>query len=101
MWSAGDCINSPSAHRPIRGRYQRAGTFGLRLGRRPHVVAVAKLAQCAVPKGDPRLDAAAGGAHGSLGLIWGVLQQIFQQLFSLGAMAVAIEFDVPIELVDE
>jgi hypothetical protein len=82
---------------PIRGRYQRTGIFGLRVGRRPHVVAVAKLAQCAVPKGDPRLDAAAGGAHSSFGLIRGVLQQTFQQLFPLGAMAVAIEFDVPID----
>jgi hypothetical protein len=55
----------------------RSTTYGLlmhqairlRFDRRPHVAAVTKLAQCAVPKGDPRLDAAACGAHGSLSLI--------------------------------
>ena len=36
-----------------------------------------------------------------LALCWGVLQQILQQRFPLGAMTVALEFDVPIDVVDE
>jgi hypothetical protein len=46
-----------------------AEIFGLRLDRRSHVAAVAKLAHCTVPKGDPRLEAAARGKHDSLGLV--------------------------------
>ena len=51
------------------GPFPAAEIFGLRLDRRPHVAAIAKLAQCTVPKGDSRFDGAARGKRDSLGLI--------------------------------
>jgi hypothetical protein len=66
-----------------------------------HAAAVAELAQCAVPKSDPSFDTAARGTQSSLLRMRRVRDHIFEQLAPLGAMAVAIEFDVPIDVVDE
>src|ERR1700752_2875735 len=63
--------------------------------------AVAELAQCAVPKLDPCFDATAGGTPSPLILMGRVRDQIGEQLTPLGAMTVAVEFDVPIDVVDE
>ena len=62
---------------------------------------VAELAQCAVPKPDPSFDAAACGLQGQLAPMRRVRDQIVHQLMPHGAMALAIEFDVPIDVVDE
>ena len=50
---------------------------------------------------DSSLDAAASGAASPLEPIRRVCEQIFEQLAPHGAMTVAIEFDVPIDVVDE
>src|SRR5205814_8973621 len=47
------------------------------------------------------LDAAARGAARLLDSIWRVCEQIFEQLAPHGAMTVAIEFDVTIDVIDE
>src|SRR6202043_3485281 len=52
-------------------------------------------------KPDSSLDAAARGAPSLLAPIRRVREQIFEQLAPHGAMTVAIEFDVPIDVVDE
>src|SRR5262249_36653759 len=74
---------------------------GVSLDRALHTAAVAELAQCAVPKPDPGFDAAARGLQSPFMRMRRVREQIFEQFAPLRAMAVAIEFDVPIDIVDE
>src|ERR1700722_2160631 len=62
---------------------------------------VANIGQGAVPKVDPCLDAATCGTQGALGSMWRVRHQTFQQLPSHGAVTVAIQFDMPVDVVDE
>jgi hypothetical protein len=61
----------------------------------------AKLTQCAVPKLDPRLDAAARSTLSALGPMRRVCQQTFQQLPAHRSMTVTIQFDMSIDVVDE
>jgi hypothetical protein len=62
---------------------------------------VAQLAQRAVPKFYPAFDAAARSLQSPLAPMRRVRDQIIQQLTTLGAMTVAIQFDVPVDVVDE
>ena len=64
-------------------------------------MAVAEVPQRAVPKPNPGFDAAACSTQSPLLPIRRVRDQILDQLAPHGAMAVAIEFDVPIDVVDE
>ena len=73
----------------------------LTLGQGPLSIVAAKLTQCAVPKLDPRLHAAAGSTLCALGPKRGVCQQTFQQLSAHGSMTVTIQFDMSIDVVDE
>src|ERR1700747_2138969 len=66
-----------------------------------YAAAVAEFVQCAVPQPDPGLDAAACGTQGPLAPLRRIGDQIFEQLTPHGAMTFAIEFYVPIDVVDE
>jgi hypothetical protein len=72
--------------RPDRGLYTRA---------------VAKLAQCTVPKVHPGRDAVTRRTHCPFGRMRRVRDQAFQQFPPLGAVTVSVELDMAVDVVDE
>src|SRR5258706_8939442 len=82
----------------IRRSVVRRLTFGARPSRGGRLE---KVAQRAVPKLDPGLDAVARGAQGPFVPLRRVRDQTFEQLPPHWTVAVAIELDVPFDVVDE
>jgi hypothetical protein len=74
---------------------------GLRSALGLHPAHVTKRAQRAIPKLDPSPDAVARGAQGPFVPLRRVRYQIVKQLLPHRTVTVAIEFDVPLDIVDE
>jgi hypothetical protein len=75
-----------------------AGTITFGLGT---LRGAANLGQGTVPKVDPRLDATTCRAQNTFGSMRRVRHQTFEQLTPHRAMTIAIQFDMPVNIVDE
>jgi hypothetical protein len=60
-----------------------------------------ELTQDAVPKPDPGLDAVARGTPSPLAFLRNPGDEIVEQLTPFGAVTVAVEFDMPIHVINK